>query len=276
MIPRTAHFVFGFGRNDEPFHLVHYLAIASCLEIVEPDEVHVHCHQLPYGFYWDLIRPRVHLHRVEPVAEVRDFSYDDPFIAQYSYAHHSDFVRLDVLAEHGGLYADIDTLFVAPPPDACWAAEAVIGREADPVDPATGRLRPSASNALLMATPNARFIEAWRARIGAALDGTWTAHSCFLGYDLTTEMPDAVHVEPRRTFHAFEGTREGIRRMLETRSPDLDGVASIHLMAHLWWEESRRDFIDVHASAIDETWIRSADTTYAVAARRFLPDHECF
>lgn len=275
VIPRTAHFVFGFGRNDEPFHLVHYLAIASCLDVVQPDELHVHCHQLPYGFYWDLIRPRVHLHRVEPVAAVRDFAYDDPFVARYSYAHHSDFVRLDVLAEHGGLYADIDTLFVAPFPEELWAAEAVIGREFDPLDPATGRARPSVSNALLMAQPDARFVEAWRAQIGDALDGTWSAHSCFLGYDLAVSMPDTVRVEPRRTFHAFAGNPEGVRRMLEERVP-LDGVCSIHLMAHLWWDERRHDLSTVHAAVIDEGWIRTADTTYAVAARRFLPDHGCF
>ena len=93
---------------------MHYLAIASCAEIVQPDTIMVHCHELPYGFYWDLARPLVELHRVEPVPEVIEFPYDDPVVRHYSYAHQADFVRLDVLAEHGGLYADIDTLFVAP------------------------------------------------------------------------------------------------------------------------------------------------------------------
>ena len=41
------------------------------------------------------------------------------------------FIRLDVLARHGGLYADIDTLFLGPIPERCWNAPAVIGREAD-------------------------------------------------------------------------------------------------------------------------------------------------
>jgi hypothetical protein len=51
---------------------------------------------------------------------------------------------------------------------------------------------------------------------------------------------------------------------------------SIHLAAHLWWEEARRDFSPVHAQQIDEAWIRSGATTYALAAQRFLPDHGVF
>jgi hypothetical protein len=44
-------------------------------------------------------------------------------------------------------------------------------------------------------------------------------------------------------------------------------------MAHLWWEESRRDFLDLHARMINERWVREVNTVYGVAARRFLPVH---
>jgi hypothetical protein len=275
-IPRIAHFVFGLAPSEEPFHLVHYLAIASCLGLVQPDEVHVHCHELPYGFYWDLIRPRVTLHRVEPVPEVTDFAYPDPGVARYSYAHHADFVRLDVLAEYGGLYADIDTLFVAPIPDELWQAPAVIGREADVLDPATGRDRESVSNALLLAAPGSTFVKTWRAEMPGALDGSWSAHSCFLAHDLTARIPDAVHVESQRTFHAFAPSPAGLRRLLVERDDDLDGVCSVHLNAHLWWDEQRRDFSDVYARQIDERWVRNSDATYAVLARPHLPTHGSF
>lgn len=250
---------------------MHYLAIASCIEVVQPDEVFVHCDELPYGVYWDLIRPHVTLHRVAPVPEV-DALAPDPLLAPYRYAHHADFVRLDALLTWGGLYADIDTLFLAPPPDACWTAPATIGREADVVDTLTGRVRPSSSNALLLATPGSAYIAEWRRRMPGALDGSWSAHSCFLGHDLALEMPDAVHVEPQRTFHHFDPSPASLATLLETRVDDLTGIASIHLMAHLWWADARRDFSRVHAGQIDPTWVARADTTYAVAARRFLPD----
>jgi hypothetical protein len=275
-IPRTAHFVFGLRPQVEPFHLVHYLALASCAAVVQPDRIVVHCHELPYGFYWDLARPMVELARVEPVQHVVDFPYDDPVVRHYSYAHQADVVRLDVLAEHGGLYADIDTVFVSPPPDDFWESAAVIGREADVFDPRTERLRPSLSNALLMAEPGAAFVTRWRAQIEAALDGTWSAHSCFLAHDLAAAHPDEVRVEPERTFHPFPPTADGLRRLLVDRETDFTGIVSMHLAAHLWWEGSRRDFSTVHARQVDEAWIGAGATTYAVAARRFLPDHGCF
>ncbi len=275
-IPRTAHFVFGLRPQVEPFHLVHYLAVASCAAVVAPERIVLHCHELPYGFYWDLVRPLVELQRVEPVAAVVDFPYDDPVVRRYSYAHQADVVRLDVLAEHGGLYADIDTLFVSPPAPDLWDAPAVIGREADVVDPRTDRPRTSLSNALLMAEPGAAFVTRWREQIEGALDGSWSAHSCFLAHDVATAHPDEVRVEPERTFHPFPPTPAGLRRLLVERETDLDGIVSVHLAAHLWWEETRRDFSAVHAQQVDEAWIRAGTTTYALAAQRFLPDHGVF
>jgi hypothetical protein len=185
-------------------------------------------------------------------------------------------VRLDALVEHGGLYADIDTLFVAPPPAGFWDAPAVIGREADVFDPRTEQPRSSLSNALIMAEPGARFVARWRDQIEDALDGSWSAHSCFLADDLARALPDDVRVEPERTFHAFPPTPDGLRRLLVDRETHLDGIVSIHLAAHLWWQETRRDFSPVHAKQIDEAWIRAGSTTYALAAQPFLPDHGLF
>jgi hypothetical protein len=102
------------------------------------------------------------------------------------------------------------------------------------------------------------------------------AHSCFLADDLASAMPDTVHVETQRTYHPFSMTPEGFRQLLEARETGLDGVSTIHVAAHLWWEEERRDFGAVHAGMIDEAWVRSAEVTYAVAARPFLPKHGCF
>jgi hypothetical protein len=257
--------------RDEPFHLVHYLALASCLAVVQPDELHLHCHRLPYGFYWDLIRPRVQLHRIEPVREIAAFEYD-PLSARFAYAHHADFVRLNVLASWGGLYADIDTLFLAPLPDHWWSAPAVIGREAD-VEDAAGHVRPSLSNAVVMSRPGGAFVEAWRERTPVAFDGSWSAHSCLLADELAGEMPAEVLVLPQAAFHAFEPTVAGLRRLLVDPPTSVQGMTSVHVMAHLWWEESRRDFLDLHARMINERWVREVNTVYGVAARRFLPVH---
>ena len=201
---------------------------------------------------------------------VEEFAYP-PSVAPYRYAHHSDFVRLDALAEWGGLYADIDTLFVAPLPDAYWEAPAVIGREADVIDERTGRLRSSASNALVLSRPYGRFVQEWRGRVADEFDGSWVSHSCFLAHDLAKALPEYVRIEPRVRFHRFAPTRAGVADLLDRAVGDLAGVCSIHLMAHLWWSDARREFSSVHARMIDERWIADTPVTYAKAARRFLP-----
>jgi hypothetical protein len=270
-IARIAHFVFGLRAEPEPFHLVHELAIRSCLQVVQPDAVHLHCHHRPSGPHWERIASDVQTHRVEPVRAVSERQYDDPLVARYSYAHHADVVRLDVLAEHGGLYADLDTLFLVPVPDRLWHDQFVIGREGDVVDPRGGAPRPALSNAVLMATRDSRFLATWRSEITGALDGSWANHSCFLAHDLAARLAADVHVEPQRTFHAFDTTPAGIALLLEHPPPDLDGMVALHLAAHLWWDEDRVDFTTFHAGQITEDWIRTSPSTYAVAARRFLP-----
>src|SRR5438309_10606951 len=97
-IPRIAHFVFGLAPQTEPFHLVHYLAIESCRRVIEPERIMLHHKWLPYGVYWDLIRPSLTLMKTEEAPEVLEATYDEALVPEYyRYAHHADFVRLDAL-----------------------------------------------------------------------------------------------------------------------------------------------------------------------------------
>ena len=62
-IPNIFHFVFGLREKTEPFHLMHYLCLASCLAVNRPEEVHFHFHHEPHGPLWELIKPRLRLRR---------------------------------------------------------------------------------------------------------------------------------------------------------------------------------------------------------------------
>jgi hypothetical protein len=272
-IPRIAHFVFGLVEQTQPFHPMHYLAIESCRRVLQPEVIHLHHRHLPYGVYWDLIRPHLVLHEVDLVPEVLAAPHDERLVpARYRYAHHADFIRLDALLEHGGVYADIDTLFVHPFPDELFEAPFVIGQEAPVRDEHTGAVRPSTCNALLMSEPGAVFARTWRDEMAAAMNGTWSNHSGFLAQALTERMPEAVRVEPPRSFGRYGSDREGIALLFEQLDTDLEGVLSLHLWSHLWWEAGRQDFSRFHAGMLDEEYIRSADTTYASLARAHLPD----
>ena len=271
MIPRVAHFVFGLREQDEPFHPVHFLAVESCRRVLAPDVIYFHHKHLPWGPYWERIRPYLTLVPVDLVDDVLAADYSEARVPPaYRYAHHADFIRLDALIEHGGVYADIDTVFVRPFPDDLFESRFVIGREAPAVDERTGEPRPSLCNALLLSEQGSRFARAWRERMAGELDGTWSNHSGFLSQALTEEMPAEVRVEPESTFFSFRSDREGLADLLERDLPLPEGALSVHLWAHLWWDRWRRDFSQVHSGHLTAAGLRGARTTLSRLARPYL------
>jgi hypothetical protein len=270
-IPNVFHFVFGLKPQTEPFHLVFYLCLESCWRVNRPDEIRFYYHHEPRGRYWELAKRRLTLVRVPLDGVVERFRYADPFVARYRYAHHSDFVRLERLLECGGIYADIDTLFVNPFPAHLLEKPFVLGREGDVVPVGSTRPHRSLCNAVIMAEPGAEFGRRWLAAMPEAFDGTWSNHSTLLPQRLSEEFPALIHVEPRATFYKHEWTREGIRTLLEGLDADFAGVVSMHLWSHLWWSRRRRDFSSFHGGLITERHVARVDTTYNVVARRYLP-----
>ena len=271
MIPHVVHFVFGLEEQREPFHFVHHLSIESCRRVLAPDIIYFHYKHLPWGPWWEEVAPHVQLHEVSLASEVSEADYSFGAVpATYRYAHHADFIRLDALIEHGGIYADIDTLFVRPFRPDLFDHPFVIGAEPPVVHERTGEPLPSLCNAVLMAEPGSTFARAWRERMGDALDGTWSNHSGFLSMALSEEMPHAVHVEPAVTFFSFPADAHGMFQLFEERHPVPAEALSIHLWAHLWWEQTRRDFTPAHQGWSTPSAIRPARSTFADLARPYL------
>lgn len=275
-VPNAFHFVFGLRPQGEPMHIVHYLCLESCRRVNRPDAIHFHYLHEPHGAWWDRIRPYLTLHRVAGKPRIADSPrYRDTeegrFIqkAGLSYAHEADFIRLEALLEFGGIYADMDTLFVQPLPQRLFQHDYVLGEEPaqQGVD---GVLRPSLGNALMLGRPGAAFPARWLERMLEVFDGTWSRHSCQEAARLWSSLPDAVYVVPQRYFYRHPPTRDGVRALFETLDPDFHDVYSLHLWAHLWWDAWRTDFSPFHAGLITEEHIRGSDTTYNVLARGFL------
>ena len=148
----------------------------------------------------------------------------------------------------------------------------MIGREPPVRDEHTGAVRASLCNALLMAEQGSAYARAWRERMPAALDGSWSNHSGFLSQALSEEMPDRVHVEPERSFFAFRASVRGLSALLQERHEIPPDVLSVHLWAHLWWERRRRDFSPAHAAWVEPPFVSSARSTVAELLRPYLPD----
>jgi hypothetical protein len=272
-IPNNFHFIFGLQKQKEPFHLSHYLCLRSCLEVNRPDSVYFYYHYEPYGRYWDLIKNDLTLVKVALTPFVSGYRYGfrNRACKKYSYAHHSDFIRLEKLVERGGIYADIDTIFVNKVPDNLRSKPFVLGREADVLCQQTHRMRSSLCNAFIMSAKGAFFAREWLGAMEGAFNGSWSNHSTFLPQSLSERYPEHIHIEPAQTFYKHMWTREGIYTLLQGCDRDYEGVVSMHLWSHLWWSRRRRDFSDFHQEMLTEAYIRAVDTTYNLVARRFLP-----
>jgi len=274
-IPRIAHFVFGLRPQTEPFQLLHFLAIESCRRLIRPERIFLHYHELPMGAYWDAIRPWLTLRRVEMSREVHEAEYDESLVPEaYRYAHHADFVRLDALIEHGGVYADTDTLFLRAIPEELYEHPFVIGRESEVADELTGERKASLCNALMMAEPGARFAVEWRDRMGAALNGTWSNHSCLLAQRISEELPEQVHIEPESSFFPYPCSREGLTALLDEGGVDTTASYSVHLWEHVWGAFERTDFSSHHAGEYTADGLRRSSGPIGSFARPFLPDLE--
>lgn len=266
MIPRIFHFVFGLREQKEPFHLMYYLCLASCIRVNQPEKVYFHYHYEPYGPWWDLIKPHLLLRHVELEQFVVNHDYTDQSLTPYRYAHISDFARLHILLEYGGVYADIDTLFVKPLPDAIFQYPCVMGEEYSPVTS-----QGSLCNAWIAAEKDSAFCRIWLQRMPQAFDGTWSNHSTLLPWRLAQEFAHLVHVEPEASFFALDHQSENINRLFVQLVALPEHAYSLHLWNHLWFDAKRRDFSCFHAGLLTVDYVRYAHTTYAQHARKHLP-----
>lgn len=272
-IPKVFHFIFGLKVQTEPFHLSHYLAIKSCMRVNNPDKVYFHYEHLPYGPWWDEIKDSLTLNKIEKDQFMAAYAYGNPSLEAYRYAHISDVSRLQILLEYGGVYADIDTIFIQPIPDELYKYPCVMGHEkVDRHAPAAVAAGGSLCNAFMMAEKNASFIQHWLDRMFDEFDGSWSAHSTFLPYRLSQAYPDTIHVEPEQSFFHLDWTREGIRSLFTKKVELPKQVYSLHLWSHLWWDKARTDFTFFHEGRLTPNYIRYGNTTYSRLANPFLPD----
>ena len=100
MIPNIVHFVY---INERPWRLHHYLSVKSASRL-NPQKINIWLDKEPEGEWWEATKPLVNLNFVTPPTEIFGTPITQP-------AHKSDVIRLQVLLEYGGIYADTDVIF---------------------------------------------------------------------------------------------------------------------------------------------------------------------
>lgn len=275
-VPKNFHFIYGLRAQTEPFHLVHYLCLKSCLEVNEPERIFFHHHHEPYGPWWEKIRPNLTLASIEPESLVNETEFYDQhqegrFIKKWGleYAHHADFLRLKIMIEQGGVYADIDTLFIRPYPTELYQYEFTLGRE-KPVRTPEGGISSSLCNAVIFSEPGAAFPQEWLEEMYVRFDGSWNRHSCLLAAELMRTNSSPLNVVPRKFFYPYMWTVPDLRQLFEEDSERPEECYSIHLWSHLWWDRNRTDFTQFCSEEITVDNILGVDTTFNRMARPFL------
>jgi hypothetical protein len=176
---------------------------------------------------------------------------------------------LHILQQEGGIYADIDTLFLRPfPREWLRQRQFILGRERA----VEGQgIEGSLCNAWIASAPGATFGRRWLEGSSQAFDGSWSEHSTLLPYRLSQQHPDELQVEPESSFYALDWSPADINALFCRRVELPPDAYSLHLWNHLWWSPRRLDFSPFHQGLLTPDYVAFANTTYAHHARRFLP-----
>jgi hypothetical protein len=163
----------------------------------------------------------------------------------------------------------MDTLFVAPYPEELYTHSFVMGRERRQSPVADSA---SLCNAVIMAKAQADFTKIWLKAFHQSFNGSWDAHSTVLPFKLSNIYPDLIHIQPDRSFFHFDCSRRGLAQIFEHQPPtNLDGVFSIHLWAHTWWDPRSRHLSHFHNGRLTPAYLHRQKSTYATIAHAFLP-----
>ena len=179
MIPKLIHFIYVGGR---PFSFVHFLAVYTAMKVNRPERIYFHHTEEPAGKWWDLARPLVKMNRVPPVTEV----FGNPVTYP---AHKADVIRLQMLRQYGGIYLDLDVISINPV-DPLLKHQVVMG-----IEPGTGLC-----NAVILARPDAPFIERWQEHYRSFDGRRWNHHSVVLPGQMAKDAPDAIALAGKYDF----------------------------------------------------------------------------
>lgn len=188
MIPNKLHYVY---INERPWKLHHYLSVKSAIEKAKVEEVTIWLDKEPEGEWWEKTKPLVTLSFVDPPSSIFGIPITEP-------AHKSDVIRLQVLIQEGGIYADTDVIFIKPFTDLLdnkfvMGQQGVGGEEG--LCPAT-----------MLSEPNSEFARYWLAGFKHSFKGgppgssTWCTHSVQYPKFLAIVHPDLLTIVSHKAF----------------------------------------------------------------------------
>ena len=200
LAPNIVHYTWPFWKGKMDMHYTFYLSILSALYVAHIDTVFIHGVK-PTGPYWDKIKNDTRV-IVIPRATWTSVYGQSVSVLQ----HVSDVWRLDVLIRHGGVYCDVDAIFVQPIPVRLRAYDAVLAL--DWVGPGfrKGDVHPNLiQNGVMLVKPGAPFWLEYQKTMRIFKDNWWVWNSCALPYKVIERHPSYVHLDPHLQINCYHG-----------------------------------------------------------------------
>jgi hypothetical protein len=253
IVPNVIHMIFGLAPDfgGRPFSFIHYLNVKAALEVNRPDVLNLYfCHE-PQTTWWKraVELPRVRLRQVSlPTSpDGRDLKH---------YAHRAGMLRLNLLAEYGGVYLDSDVFCVRPLTPLRYAP-CTLGTQGPE----------NLCDAVILARAGAPFIKHWATFYREFSPGLqerneiWDQMAVNKPTELARRFPDLVQVASGHSFHYPLWT--DIHRILQVPAePDPFPEAYCH---HLWEAASWNLMKDLTPEAL-----AGSNSYFAALARRHL------
>jgi len=250
-ISNTFHFVY---IKERPWKLHHYLSVKSAAVRSGAERVVIWCDEKPEGHYWDMTEPLVEVQRVKAPTEIFGKPITQP-------AHKSDVIRLQVLIEHGGIYADTDVIVVKPFTE-LLDNQFVMGQQnvqgSEGLCPAT-----------MLSKKGSVFAKTWLAGFKDTFGGgppgspTWCTHSVNLPAYLANTMQEHITIADHEAFFWPLYHPKGVKDIFETPNYQAPKAYSIHL-----WESSGKKYLD----EMTEEKIKEGNNLFSNITKNLLND----
>lgn len=174
MIPNIIHFIYPVNGRTRPFSFLNVQAVKRAAIFHEPDRI----------MFWTNAKPAdiQHWAEIEPLVDLVPTSFPDTEWPQYQ----SDWTRLQILHDQGGIYMDTDVLTLHPLPIIPTRRLTISWESPD---------RQSLSNALMISPPGNPFVKRWLDLIPEAVKNPlWAYGGVVLPAMLAKDADMADHI----------------------------------------------------------------------------------
>ena len=186
LVPNIAHIIWATGDKEMDF--LFYLCVLSLLHVQAVEAVYIYGESPPTGRYWSLLNDT----RIKTVhRQFHGTVYNNPV---RNIAHISDVLRTDIMLNSGGIYIDVDAVFVKPLSDYIRGYEAVMT-----LDFYFKQNRPfpnTLNNGVMLGKKGATFWKLYMESMRTYYDDNWGHNSLHMPYKIKERHPETLHIEP--------------------------------------------------------------------------------